>query len=206
MSMRLVLVMSLNLLLPIVASTGIAKSQTPKESSPDIEVKLIAGKSVIRPGETVKLKVEIWNVGADDIIIAQNIGATFGNSALELFLEMDSILQGPNTHSVGDNIPESNPDLAKMFATNWLTLNKAHYYGTFVYMEPIDFPELRKPGHYRVRAEYRSRGIPSVPVWNGGWLKQEDIAKLPFNAWKGTANSNFVNIQVGGPTKKPVDK
>jgi len=198
--------MSFTLLLPIVATTGIANSQTPKESSPNIEVKLIAEKSVIRSGETLKLKVEIWNVGTDDIIIAQNIDATFGNSTLELFLQVGSKLQGPNTHGIGDGIPESSPDFAKTFVTNWLTLNKAHYYGTYVYMDPIDFPQLRKPGRYRVRAEYYSRGISSVPGWNGGYLKQEDIARLPFKAWQGTAYSNFVSIQVNARMKKSTDK
>lgn len=204
--MRLALAMSLTLFLPIVTTTGIAKSQTSKESSPNIEVKLTAEKSVIRPGETLKFKVEIWNVGTDDIIIAQNIDATFGNSTLELFLEVGSTLQGPNMYAVGDSIPEPNPDLAKTFVTNWLTLNKAHYYGTYVYMDPINFPQLRKPGHYRVRAEYYSRGISSVPSWNGGYLKEEDIAKLPFKVWKGTAKSNFVSIQVSAQMKKTTDK
>jgi hypothetical protein len=198
--------MSLTLILPIIATTGIANSQTPKESSPNIEVKLIAVKNLIRPGETLKFKVEIWNVGSDDIIIAQNIDVTFGNSTLELFLEVGSTLQGPNMRSVGDKIPESNPDFATTFVTNWLTLNKAHYYGTSVYMDPIDYPQLRKPGRYRVRAEYYSRGISSVAGYNGGYLKQEDTARLPFKAWKGTTNSNFVNVQVRAPMNKTTDK
>jgi len=49
-------------------------------------------------------------------------------------------------------------------------------------MDPIEFPQLRKPGIYRIRAEYSSRGISSVPGWNGGWLKQEDVDKLPLKA------------------------
>jgi hypothetical protein len=206
MRIRPALVMSFTLLLPTVATTGILTGQMPKESSPDIEVRLSAVQSVIRPGETLKFKVEVWNVGTEDIIIAQNVDATFGNSDLELFLEVGSVLQSSNTRFVADGIPEPNPDFEKTFLTNWLTLNKAHYYGTYVYMDPIEFPQLRKSGHYRVRAEYSSRGISSVSGWNGGYLKQEDIAKLPFKAWKGTVNSNFVNVQVSAPTKKTTDK
>ena len=102
--------------------------------------------------------------------------------------------------------PDSNPDLATTFVTNWLTLNKAHYYGTYVYMDPGDFPRLRVPGHYRVRAEYSSRGISSVPGWNGAYLKQEDLDKLPFKAWKGTTDSNFVRIQVNPRAKRTIEK
>jgi len=73
-------------------------------------------------------------------------------------------------------------------------------------MDPIEFPQLRKPGIYRIRAEYSSRGISSVPGWNGGWLKQEDVDKLPLKAWNGTINSNFASIQVIAPTKKTTEK
>ena len=204
--MRFALVALVTLLSPILATTQTGNPRSTAESSPRIEIKLIPEKSVIRTGETLKFNVEIWNVGTADIIIAQNIDATFGNSDLELFLEVGSTLQGAAMHGVGDAIPDPNPDLAITFVKNWLTLNKSHYYGTYVDMDPIDFPQLRKPGRYRIRAKYSSRGINSVPAWNGGWLKPEDIEKLPFKAWKGTADSNFVSVQVSIPTKKTSEK
>ncbi|MHB8484891.1 MAG: hypothetical protein ACYDCM_04040 [Candidatus Acidiferrales bacterium] len=205
--MRFGLVALVSFLCPILATAQTGNLRNAGESSPEIELKLIPEKTVIRPGETLRIKVELWNVGADDIIIAQHIDATFGNSDLELFLEVGSTLQGATTHLIADSIPDPHsPDLAKTFVKNWLTLNKAHCYGTYVYMDPMNYPQLRKPGHYRIRAEYSSRGISSVPGWNGGWLKQEDIDKLPFKAWKGTVNSNFVSIQVRTPTKKSIEK
>lgn len=150
---------------------------------------------MIRSGERLKLRVELWNVGTNDVIIAQNIRETFGNSELRLFLETDS-LRDNEPIAVADGIPEPNPDFEKTFVTNWLTLNRAHFYGTYVYMDPIEFPRLRKPGHYRVGAEYYSRGISSTAGWNGGYLIQEDVDKLPLPALKGTINSNIVRIQV----------
>jgi hypothetical protein len=63
-------------------------------------------------------------------------------------------------------------------------------------MDPTEFPHLRKPGRYEVRAFYISRGISSTPGWNGGYLKQEDVEKLPLTALKGTINSNTVKIRV----------
>jgi len=157
---------------------------------------------MIRPGEVLKLRVELWNVGSDNVIIAQNIDATFGNSELRLFLETGSIREA-SPGSVGDGIPDRDPDFERTFVTNWLTLNRGHFYGTYVYMDPIDFPHLRKPGRYRVRAEYDSRGISSTPGWNGGYLKQEDVDKLPFTALKGTIKSNVVRIQVSSRKKTP---
>jgi len=185
----------------LVATVGMGYPTTCGDSTPKIEVRLIPEKSVICPGETLRLRVEIWNVGADDIFIAQKVDATYGNSILRLFLKAGSKLEtsrGP----IADRIPEPDPDFEKTFATNWLTLNKAHYYGTYVDMDSIEFPDLSKTGHYTVGAEYYSRGISSTPGWNGGYLKQEDIDKLPFKAWKGTIDSNLVTVQVRPRTSK----
>ena len=204
--MRSVLVVLTILLSPSLRITQTGTTGSTGESFPRIELKLAPEKSSIITGDTLKLKVEIWNTGSDDIIIAQNVDATYGNSDLELFLEVGSTLQGPNLHGVGDGLPDPNPDLAKTFVKNWLTLNKAHFYGTYVYMDPITYPQLRQPGFYRVRAKYYSRGISSVPGWNGGWLKQEDIEKLPFKAWQGSADSNFVSVKVSARTKKKIEK
>ena len=188
----MVLVASLSL---IVVILGWGFPTTPADFSPKIEVRLKSEKSVISPGETLRLKVEIWNVGPDDIFVAQKVDATFGNSVLRLFLQEGSKRE-TSRGLIADSIPELDPDFEKTFVTNWLTLNKAHFYGTYVDMNPIEFPELRKTGHYTVGAEYYSRGISSTPDWNGGYLKQEDIDKLPFKAWQGTIDSNLVTIQV----------
>jgi hypothetical protein len=204
--MRFVLAALVAFLFPILAATQRRVLAAPLESSPKIELKLIPERAAIRAGETLKVKVEIWNVGDEDIVIAQHVDATFGNSELELLLEVGSTLRGSNIRSVADGIPDRNPDAAKTFVTNWLTLNKGHYYGTYVDMDPIGYPQLRKPGRYRIRAQYSSRGIASIPGYNGGWLKQEDIDKLPFKAWEGMANSNFATIQVNTSAKRAVEK
>jgi hypothetical protein len=193
-----VLVTSLSVM---VVTFGVGYRATPADSTAKIEVRLTPEKTVISPGETLKLKVEIWNVGADDILIAQKVDATFGNSVLRLFLETGSKRE-TSTGPIADSIPEPDPDFEKTFVTNWLTLNKGHFYGTYVDMDPIEFPELRKIGRYKVGAEYYSRGISATPGWNGGYLKQADIDKLPFTAWQGRIDSNLVRIQVRTQTSK----
>jgi hypothetical protein len=193
--MRFVLVALVALLSPIIASVQTSNPRSSSDSTTKIELKLVPEKATIRPGERLKLRVELWNLGTEDVIIAQNLDSTFGNSTFALFL---GAAFGEETFgSISDRIPEpGRPDFEKTFVTNWLTLNKNHFYGTYVYMDPIAFPHLRKPGHYIVRAQYISRGISSTPGWNGGYLKQEDVEKLPFTALKGTINSNTVTIQV----------
>jgi hypothetical protein len=206
MCKRLVLCFALTLLFPIIAAVGTANSSIPQESPQQVELRLTPEKSVIRPGDSLKLKVEIWNVGMNDIIIAQNIGPTYINSELKLYLEMGSEWGGSIWAGAADRIPEPKPDVTKTFVTNWLTLRQNHFYGTIVYMEPKEFPELRKPGHYHVKAEYVSGGISAAFVLNAARLNQEDIEKLPFKAWAGTVYSNLVSIQVSPPTKQDSGK
>jgi hypothetical protein len=197
--MRLVLVALVALLSPIIANVQKPNPRNSNDSSPKIELKLVLEKATIRPGERVKLRVELWNLGPEDVIIAQNLDSTFGNSTLGLILGAGF---GEETSgSIGDRFPEpGQPDFEKTFVTNWLTLNKNHFYGTYVFMDPIEFPHLRKPGQYKVRAQYISRGISSTPGWNGGYLKQEDVEKLPLSALKGTISSNTVTVQVSAKT------
>jgi hypothetical protein len=192
--MRFALAVSLAFVSGVSASAQAQGHKTPSHSSPKLELRLFATKSTIRPGEQLKFRVELWNVGTEDVIIAQNLDSTFGNSALSLILQTGS---GGEWHGdVGDRIPEpGEPDFEEAFLTNWLTLNKKHFYGTYVYMDPIDFPHLRKPGRYQISAQYYSRGISSTPGWNGAFLRQADIDKLPLAAFQGTINSNVVTIR-----------
>jgi len=195
MYMRFFMVTMVVLLSPIIANVRTPNPRRSSDSAPKIELKLATERATIRPGERLKLRVELWNLSTEDVIIAQNLDSTFGNSTLSLVL--DAGFGGETFGSIGDSIPEAGqPDFEKTFVTNWLTLNKNHFYGTYVYMDPIEFPHLRKPGRYEVRALYISRGISSTPGWNGGYLRQEDVEKLPLAALKGTINSNTVKIQV----------
>jgi len=202
--MRFALIFTLlDLFSPAAMNAQSTTSPTTQKTNPKVELRLKAETPTIRPGERLKLRVELWNIGSIDVIIAQNLDATFGNSQLQLFLEGGSLRES-GSGAVADGIPEPNPDFEKTFVTNWLTLNQGHFYGTYVYMDPIDFPHLRKSGHYTVRAQYYSRGISSTPGWNGGYLKQDDVDKLPLQSLKGTLDSNSVNIQVS--PEKPKGK
>ena len=206
MCKRLGLCFVLIFLLPVVATVGVANSSRLEDSSPQLELKLMAEKSVIRPDEILSLKVEIWNVGAEDTFIAQGIWTTYFNSLLTLYLETKSGWQGANGRGAVDAVPDAHPDLAKTFVTNWLTLRRNYYYGTVVQMDPRDYPSLAKPGHYRVKAQYDSRGISPAFAYNAARLNPEDIERLPFKAWEGTVYSNVVSIQVRSPANQASTK
>lgn len=202
--MRFILLALMAVLSSIPAWPQTVNLRSRAKSTPKIELRLIPEKRAIHPGETLKLRVEVWNVGDSDVIIAQNVDATYGNSELTLILQSGSARE-VSRGIIADSIPEPNPDFEQSFVTNWLTLNRAHFYGTYVHMGPIDFPHLRRPGYYKVSAEYYSRGISSTSGWNGGYLKQEDVDKLPLMDLKGALTSNVVPIQVT-PSPQPPQK
>ena len=203
---RLVIPALVTLLSPVVAGVGASVSQKPEESPQKVEVTLSLENKVIRPGETLKLRVEIWNAGKDTIIIPQNTSSIYHNSVIQLYLKVGSKFQGSSVGIAADGIPESKPDVVRTFVTNWITIPSDHFYGTYVYMDPIDFPQLRTPGRYGVKAEYISGGISPGFAYNAARLNQEDIDKLPFKAWAGTATSNLVTIQVATSSKGSVTK
>jgi hypothetical protein len=193
--MRFVSTTPLLLCVTISLAGQVADRGGSEHKAPKLELRLIPVKRSILVGEQLKLRVELWNVGPDDVIVAQNLDSTFGNSSLSLSLDTGHGLE--SFGFVADRIPENTePDFEQTFVTSWLTLNKNHFYGTYVYMDPIEFRHLRIPGRYRIQAQYLSRGILSTPGWNGSFLKQTDIDKLPIKAFAGSLDSNDINIIV----------
>jgi len=200
--MRFARITSLVLCTALTIGGQVVDHRPASHQSPRLELRLFAAKPSIRPGERLKLRVELWNVGAEDVIIAQNLGSSFGNSSLSFVLGSDH--GGDSSSAVGDNLPDfTEPDFERTFVTNWLTLNKSHFYGTYVYMDPVYFPHLREPGRYGIQALYLSRGISATPGWNGSFLKQTDIDKLPLATFQGTLTSNEVDIQVTASRHRP---
>jgi len=57
----------------LIASPTMTHQNVPSskhdELTPHIDVKLFPSEQVIHPGETLKLKIEIWNVGPQDILL-----------------------------------------------------------------------------------------------------------------------------------------
>ena len=198
--MRFVFMALLALFSPVLSTERPANPRNFDEAKPSIALKLVAEKSWVFTGETLKLRAEILNTGDKDVIVAQHIDSRFGNSELTLYLESRSKSED-GVHMSADGVPEPDPDFEKTFVTNWLTLSPGHFYGAYVDMDPGEYPMLCSPGSYEVRAEYHSRGISSTPGWNGAYLKQEDVEKLPFVSLKGTLVSNILRIQVRARTK-----
>jgi hypothetical protein len=89
MRMRSALVALAILLCHTTASAQNKESQSPP-SLPKVVLRILPESTTIRAGERLKLRVELWNLGPNDLIVAQDLDATFGNSQLLLFLQKGS--------------------------------------------------------------------------------------------------------------------
>src|SRR5262245_27992578 len=114
--MRFVLVTALVLWAGLMVPKQALEHTAPSHPTPKLELRLIAVKPSIRPGEKLKLRVELWNIGAEDVIVTQNLNSTFGNSTLNLFLSSDR--GGQFSGAIGDRIPDDRePDFEQTFVT-----------------------------------------------------------------------------------------
>jgi hypothetical protein len=124
-----------------------------------------------QPGEDVRLHVEIWNEGKQDVFIFKNIDAVFSNSlaTLNLLLYNGSHATGPNGVFTSDSFSSeraSYPPLAKELPRYWIPLPPRHFYGQEVVMPALWFSKLSVPGKYRIQGKYRSRGFLAQDINN----------------------------------------
>jgi hypothetical protein len=182
-------------------SSGLQGGQESKAGKASIELRLSVQKKVIRPGGSLEVRVEIWNIGSRDIFVGQNLDSPGSISELSLRLEGGVEPSGETAGVAGDSLPD--PDFVRVLTRYWLPLPPGHFYGRIVKMYPDAFPKLDKRGRYRLRAEYSCIGFPT---WgkghNGLELDPEQSARLPFKAWKGKVESNSVWIEVSGTRKE----
>jgi hypothetical protein len=187
----------------ILAPYGIGNPQTRDKENNQIEVR-ISSKTKIRVGETLELQVEIWNVGEKQLFIEKDIYQLCSHSPLSLYLELGPALKpGPGRGCAGDCMDDPKASFANRLVEQWISLPVGHSYGTVVRMDPDAFPQLKTPGRWRLRGEYKSNGelSASLCVFSPTPLDQQMIEKLPYKTWRGEAATNMVWVEVAHSRK-----
>jgi hypothetical protein len=183
----------------VSAPYEIRNPHTPKEENNQIEVRISSKAKAIRAGETLELKVEIWNVGDKRLFIERDIYQLCSHSPLSLKFDLGPpIKPGPGYGCAGDCADDPKASFASRLVERWISLPVKHAYGTVVRMSPDDFPQLKTPGRWRLRGEYKSDGdlsssfcaISPIP------LDPQLIQTLPYKAWRGEIATNIVWIEV----------
>ncbi len=170
--------------------------QEPAKEHPEshLTVKISANKDVIRPGESLRLVVEIRNESEQAFFIDRNI--TDMNDRLSLYLQHGSEVDRSSIRVVGDFAIDRRTPLATLLSQHWIALGPGNFYGGEVVMDGVAFPRLRVPGRYLVKAVYSSHGFAEPGEANSLRDRQEELRSLPFKAWEGRIETNSIWIEV----------
>jgi hypothetical protein len=155
-----------------------------------IVVELSAKKTIVYPGEMLKLHVTIKNLGNRALFIPRDISAINQRFVLSM---RPSKGQEQGSMAVGDTFyaPGQTPPFANLLSMEWLALAPGMFYGCDMDVYASEFRQLKVPGKYTITGHYASHGF------NENLLGfEEDTGKLPFKAWKGEVDTNPLTILV----------
>jgi hypothetical protein len=181
------------------APYGIGNSQTREEENNQIAVRISSKTKTIRAGETLELKVEIWNVGHKQLFIERDIYRRCSHSSLSLSFDLGPPFKpGPGYGCAADCADDPKASFVNRVVERWISLPVGHSYGTVVRLDPDFSPELKTPGRWRLHGEYESNGdlsssfcaISPMP------LDPQLTLTFPYKAWQGQVSSNVLWIEV----------
>jgi len=165
-----------------------------------IEVKLIPLQKSIKAGESLKVRVEIWNRGPKPLFIRQATYSLCASGPLSLRLELGPpVKPQEGVGCAGDCIYGSEDSFAAKLANEWTIIPSGSFYGAVDEMYPDAFPQLTTPGRWRLTGTYESRGDLSLSLcWNPKPApdEQEQLKKLHYQAWQGTIETGKAWIEV----------
>ena len=178
-------------------------AQAPEATAPalrqdeKIEVRISPTKHTIASGETLKVRVEIWNVGTKNIFVCRDFQTPAPPCSLQLIFENTARHQyGTGRGSAADCFITAERDsFATVLTTSWLLLPPAHFYGGLAEINTSGFTELPRPGRYIVRGDFSEGGMSGN---NCGGLQPwaDQIAHLPAKPWQGRVDTNSIAISV----------
>jgi hypothetical protein len=197
---RLLATIVTSLLTLLFQSFAFGNPQTKDTESKQIEVRLIPKNKTIKAGQALEVRVEIWNVSSKPLFIKKAIFELCEVSPLSLRLELGPPMKPqPDYGCAADCIYNAEDSFARRLVYHWTILPPGDFYGTVVAMDTDSFPQLKTPGRWRLRGTYESTGdLSSGLCFDPAPLpdNNEQIKRLPYQAWQGAVNTNTVWIEV----------
>ena len=168
--------------------------------NPNVKIRLSTSAltDAIRPGENFLLKIELWNDGPGDVFVCKEFDRQFSPLChTAIFLEDRSGLHSSLVLSAPDFSPSQKQTLSAVLLRDWISLRQDHSYGAIITIDPDAYPQLRKPGRYRIIARYSSEGVVAG-YQNSVSLDPDEFKHLPASSWEGEIESTPVNVHVTG--------
>ena len=166
-----------------------------EQPAQDLKVKISPLKSAIAAGNTLVIRVEIWNIGTQDIFVCKQFeGVRLVYCGLDFSFEPAADAARSNWSAIG--ISNEKETLAEALVKNWISIPPKHFYGTIMELSPGSYPELKTPGRYRISGRYFSGGLLMPTSYNGLLKHSEEVAQLPGKSWQGQVDTNSITVRV----------
>jgi hypothetical protein len=170
---------------------GETNSSTTQASS--LKLTISAKNLHLHPGDTLKLRVEIKNIGYDPIFVYKEIAlSTCSVANLRIFPIKGNAFPGPGWACASDCFPVKPNDPAKnpiesVVLRGWTLLPPGYTYSRELPTYPVG-----GPGRYLIRGDYSSQGLTDGCLT----FSQEEVSSLPHQVWKGSVETNSLWIEV----------
>jgi len=170
--------------------------QEQKQQS-EVEVRISPLKNAIVAGDTLQLRVEIWNMGTKDLFICRDFHLRTAQFCI-FTLSFEPRGKAPRTDSAADvGFPnEKKESFVDAMVRNWISIPPGHFYGGIVELDPSFYPELSEVGSYHIRGRYFSGGLLTPRNSNDLQAYPKEIGQLPGKSWQGEVYTNSVVVRV----------
>ena len=171
-----------------------------ESGNPQLEVKLSTNTKTVRVGDSLEVRVEVWNIGHEGLFISENIFNLCIASPLSIVLVGNSPVKVGRSQCAADCVYKLNEDFTAALVERWLVLPAGHFYGTVIRLDSMSFPELQTIGRWCLKGKYGSTGLSSSAC-SQTLRSPEKTDKLPYRAWEGMVDTNSIWVDVVRPHK-----
>jgi hypothetical protein len=176
---------------------GAASPQDSNKVNKGIEVRISSKVRVVRAGTPLEVQVTILNVGKEDLFIEKDVYEMCRYSPLSFSLELGPTPTAGGWNCASDCLDDPSMSFANRVVKRWIVLPAGNFYGTTVRIDPDFFPQLKTPGHWRLRGLYQAAGdLASSVCLDPVRLDPQQTEQLPYKAWSGKENTNVIWIEV----------
>lgn len=186
--------------IPRVWASHAIPAQEPGPLPSELQVTISPLKEIITSGDTLKVRVEIWNIGRENLFICRDF--RLGPCDLRLSFEPPA-REARTAHAADRGFPGETETFANALVRDWISMPPEHFYGAVLELDPASYPELKEPGRYRIRGRYVSGGLLAPAYYNRLLAFRNEVAQLPAKSWQGEVDTNSITVLVAKRIRRP---
>jgi hypothetical protein len=175
--------------------------------APKLVVTLAVDKATFVVNKPIPVHVRISNLGAEPILIGNDVSLGAGAANLELTLKDAAGRVFPQMRWMHDHFPSQViPNTSTALLGSWMLLRPGNSLTTTIQIGGETFGFRDKPGRYTLSADYYSDGFSYPGTYRARGLTDEDVKAIPFTCWHGKIATNTVQFKVISSPARSADR